>query len=79
MGLSGVKSNGGVLHLQGGEVRTECPECDHRQAIGKPAGKVYCERCKLSIEYETGLDENSFFRLRWYAKRYPDRYRKVGR
>lgn len=67
-----------VLHLHSGEVRIDCPECDHLQVVRKPSGQVHCDRCKLLIVYDTGCGDNQFFRLRWQAVHWPLRYRKLG-
>lgn len=67
-----------AIHQQDGKVMIDCPECDHRQAVQKPAGKVHCGRCKMLIDYDTGYSVEQFNGFRRHALLWPDRYRKVG-
>lgn len=78
MTLHEVKQGNTALHLSGGEVRIECPECGHWQPIKKPAGATHCGRCRLLLKYDTGYGDNQFFRFRMQALQNPDQYRKVG-
>lgn len=66
------------IHLQDGKVRIDCPECNHRQAVQKPSGQVYCDNCKMLIIYDTGYGWDQFLRFRKSAWLNPLVYRKVG-